>query len=86
MPTVGSAVFTQIGAFDAKTRLSEILRKVEQGERFTITVRGRAVADLVPAQSKVKHDREDALERLMNPPIQGVSGDTVLEWIREGRK
>jgi len=24
---------------DAKTRLSELLRKVDQGERFTITVR-----------------------------------------------
>ena len=32
--------YTEIGAFDAKTKLSEILRKVDQGERFTITVRG----------------------------------------------
>ena len=40
--------YTEIGAFDAKTKLSEILRKVEQGERFTITLRGRAVANLVP--------------------------------------
>ncbi len=41
MPTIDTG-YTEIGAFDAKTRLSEILRKVEQGERFTITKRGRA--------------------------------------------
>ena len=41
---VAESTYTEIGAFDAKTKLSEILRKVEQGERFTITLRGRAVA------------------------------------------
>jgi prevent-host-death family protein len=78
--------YTEIGAFDAKTRLSEILRKVEQGERFTITVRGRAVADVVPAVKQRDSAREEAIERLMRPRIEGIPGDTVLEWIREGRK
>ncbi len=85
MPVVESA-FTEIGAFDAKTRLSEILRKVEQGERFTITVRGKAVADVVPTNSKSLKAKQEAIERLMNPRLGGVSGDTILEWIREGRK
>lgn len=79
--------YTQIGAFDAKTKLSEILRKVEQGERFTITVRGKAVADVVPTQARATSAREEAIERLMRfPRVQGISGETVLEWIREGRK
>ncbi|MGO9438599.1 MAG: type II toxin-antitoxin system Phd/YefM family antitoxin [Terracidiphilus sp.] len=83
MPT-----FTPIGAFDAKTRLSEILRKVEQGERFTITVRGRPVANLVPTtEDLARQDATRAAEELMRfPRIKGISGDTVLEWIREGRK
>ena len=86
MPAAES-VYTEIGAFDAKTRLSEILRKVEQGERFTITVRGRPVADVVPTQAQSKSARDEAIECLMNfPRITGVDGDTVLEWIREGRK
>jgi len=81
------STYTEIGAFDAKTRLSEILRKVDQGERFTITVRGRAVADVVPTQARDKDAVALAVERLINfPRIKGVSGDTVLEWIREGRK
>jgi prevent-host-death family protein len=79
--------YKEIGAFDAKTRLSEILRKVDQGERFTITVRGRAVADVVPTQARNQRAVEAAVEALIHfPRIEGVSGDTVLEWIREGRK
>jgi prevent-host-death family protein len=79
--------FTSIGTFDAKTRLSEILRKVEQGERFTITVRGRPVADVVPTEANSQSVRDQAIERLMNfPRVTGVDGDTVLEWIREGRE
>jgi prevent-host-death family protein len=78
--------FTSIGAFEAKTKLSEILRKVEQGERFTVTVRGRAVADIVPSEAQPKSAREQAIDRLMHPTIQGPDGDTILEWIREGRK
>ena len=79
--------YTEIGAFDAKTKLSEILRKVEQGERFTITVRGRAVADVVPTQARNQRAIDEAVERLMHfPRVKGIPGDTVLEWIREGRK
>jgi len=79
-----------IGIFQAKTRLSEIVRQAETGERVTITVRGRAVAELGPVQparrTPTEEEREAAYERLMNPAIKGIDGDTVLEWIREGRK
>ena len=80
------AAYKEIGAFEAKAKLSEILRKVEQGESFTITRRGRAVAEIVPAQTKSKVARAEAIARLMSPRIQGPAGDTILEWIREGRK
>ena len=38
----------EIGAFAAKNRLSELLRRVEAGEAIAITKRGRVVARLVP--------------------------------------
>ena len=76
----GSA-YKEIGAFDAKTRLSEILRKVEQGERFTITVRGRAVADVVPTRTPrinpTPEEREAAFQRLRHPKIEGVSHEQI---------
>ena len=43
---------THIGAFQAKTHLSELLQKVEQGESFVITRRGKAVAELNPLNIK----------------------------------
>jgi len=43
---------TSIGAFEAKAQLSRLLRAVEEGERFTITVRGKPVADLVPHRAQ----------------------------------
>jgi prevent-host-death family protein len=85
--SAANPAYTEIGAFDAKTKLSEILRKVEQGERFTITKRGRAIADVVPTQHRDQRRVREAVEALRNfPRITGVSGDEVLQWIREGRK
>ncbi len=75
-----------IGIFEAKTKLSEIVRRAEAGERITITVRGRPVADIVPSGFRSWEAIRQAMERLMHPRIEGVDGDTVLEWIREGRK
>jgi prevent-host-death family protein len=90
MPTVAKSTNTStIGIFEAKTKLSEILRKVEQGERFTITVRGRAVADLVPVApdhaSPSPDAREAAFQRLRHPKITGVSHEQIRAWIEEGR-
>ena len=38
----------EIGAFDAKTRLSALLADVEKGRSFIITKHGRRVAELRP--------------------------------------
>jgi prevent-host-death family protein len=84
---VHESAYTEIGAFDAKTKLSEILRKVGQGERFTITRRGKPVADIVPSQIKDRQRAAEAVRRLLAMPrIEGVSPETVKAWIEEGRK
>lgn len=77
---------TEIGSFEAKTRFSEILRKAEQGEHFTVTRRGKVVAEINPPNRGIQPVPQDVIERLMHPPIHGIDGDTVLGWIREGRK
>jgi antitoxin (DNA-binding transcriptional repressor) of toxin-antitoxin stability system len=40
----------EVGSYDAKTKLPELLRGIQAGSSYTITLRGEAVADLVPAQ------------------------------------
>jgi prevent-host-death family protein len=38
----------EIGAYEAKTHLPQLLERVQKGERFVITKHGRPVAELVP--------------------------------------
>lgn len=38
----------EIGIFETKTRLSELIDRVEQGQVFVITRRGRPVAEIRP--------------------------------------
>ena len=42
----------KIGSYEAKTKLPELLHGVQVGNRYTITLRGAAVADLVPAKTR----------------------------------
>ena len=43
-----------IGAFEAKTRLSELLEEVSRGRVFRITRRGKPVAELRPVTTTRK--------------------------------
>jgi prevent-host-death family protein len=46
----------EIGVRELKRSLSETLRAVGRGEQIRVTVRGRAVADLVPAGASAGND------------------------------
>lgn len=51
----------EIGSYDAKTRLPELLREVETGQSFVITNRGRAVAMLCPISKDESSDLAQAI-------------------------
>jgi antitoxin (DNA-binding transcriptional repressor) of toxin-antitoxin stability system len=42
----------EVGIFEAKTHLSEILQEVEKGARFIITKRRHAIAELRPIEQE----------------------------------
>ncbi len=44
----------EVAVYEAKTRLSELLVEVEQGEQITITRRGKPIARLVSAAAAVR--------------------------------
>ena len=76
----------RIGSFEAKSQLSRLLRAVEQGERFTIAVRGKPVADLVPHRAHTTMGVAAAVAALQaSPRIGGISDDDVASFVREGR-
>jgi prevent-host-death family protein len=70
-----------IGAFDAKTRLSELLKRTEQGETFQITKHGRPVGRLVPPDNARDHKAiAAALERLK--AMSGIGGKMNAEELK----
>ena len=77
-----------IGAFDAKTHLSQLLDRVEQGEQIEITRRGRPVARLVPCDKGIN---AEGLQRLITKVREergsyGVSSTDIAKWKAEGRR
>ncbi len=47
----------KIGAFQAKTELSRLLREVHSGKSFVITQRGKPVAELKPIEAPSRKGR-----------------------------
>jgi prevent-host-death family protein len=76
----------EIGAFEAKNRLSELLRAAEAGRSVVITRHGRAVARLVPVADDRGADLAEIggeLRRLRDE----ISGSLkVRELVEEGRR
>ena len=78
----------QIGAFEAKNRLSELLVAVENGEEATITKHGRPVAKLVPftARDQARVAAAIAELRELRHQVRLGSGETVEDLIDAGRR
>jgi len=75
----------QVSAFDAKTHLSALIRKVEEGQSFTITRRGAPVAHLEPVQQG--GGEVHALLAGFRAVRQRIKGNVdIRELIDEGRK
>jgi prevent-host-death family protein len=74
---------TTIPQRELRNNVSEILRRAEQGERFTITVAGRPVAELGPPAHERRGTTAAELWRLLaeNPVDPGWAED--LRRMRE---
>jgi prevent-host-death family protein len=81
-------MFQEVGIFSAKTKLSELLHAVrDKGQRYTITIRGESVADLVPSEATKQRDVHAAVAAMRAfRKVRGVEGQEVGEWVREGRR
>ena len=76
----------KIGSYDAKTKLPEILRRVETGEAFTITNRGKPIADLIPSKSASQLKTEAAISNILNTKKHRMSEVLLTELKESGRK
>ena len=79
---------TEIGAYEAKTKLPELLREVQDGRRFVITNRGKPVAELGPPTTRERPDAKAAIEafqafRRANPVGRRID---IRSLVEEGRE
>lgn len=79
-----------VGAFAAKTHLSQLLDEVEQGQRITITRRGVPIAVLAPAngarQHKTPAEAVAAIRAFQERTKLSLGGMSIREAIDEGRR
>jgi len=77
----------KVSAFEAKTKLSELLRETEQGGSFIICRRGKEVARLVPP---MKEEQEVDLTQVLSSfrkIRERISGKvSIRKLIEEGRR
>ena len=77
----------EVGSYEAKTKLPELLRGVQAGNHYTITLRGEAVASLVPPQDSKHFDPATAADAMLafmraRKPVPAVD---IKALINEGR-
>src|SRR5262245_49605668 len=55
---------TTVGAYEAKTKFSELIARAEKGESFVVTKNGRAVARITPMTTFDRDKARQAAERI----------------------
>lgn len=78
----------QVGAFEAKSRLGQLLDRVEAGEEVVITRRGKAVARLVPPSMVFDRERSRRAAQRIREMRKGetLGGLAIKDLISEGRR
>lgn len=79
---------SSVGAYEAKTHLPELIRRVESGERITITRHGHPVAELVPPGESSATDVREAIAGIKRfGDAHSLGSDmTVRQLIDDGRR
>jgi prevent-host-death family protein len=75
----------EIGSYEAKTKLPEILRRVESEETFTITNRGKPVADVIASRfNNIK--TKMAIANILKTKKQHITDDELAALKDTGRR
>ena len=88
---------SEIGAYEAKTHLPQLLERVQKGERFIITKHGHPVAELAPVNQRdldavnqvitaLRNLRSDFAERGLRLDDLLQEGQNLRELAHEGHR
>src|SRR5213593_2571319 len=79
---------TSIGAYEAKTKFSELIARAEKGESFVVTKNGRPVARITPPadfdreKARRAGERIRALLAMQGPPVSDSEAQQNWEELR----
>jgi prevent-host-death family protein len=78
----------EVGAFEAKNKLGQLLDRVEAGEEVVITRRGKVVARLVPPDLALDRERGRRAAQNIREMRKGISLGRlhIKDLINEGRR
>ena len=77
----------QVGAFEAKTHLADLLRQVEEGRPFEICRRGKPIVRLVPPVKDTGHVQPSEVRDAFRSIRKRVSGRVNVRALSEaGRR
>ncbi len=83
---MSTSTVKEVSAFDAKTRLSALIRDVEEGHSFIITRRGKPVARLEPVAKPADLVSSDTLAAFRSIRQRVKGKGSIHQLIGEGRK
>ena len=77
----------RVGAYEAKTRLSQLIDEAAKGEEIIITKHGVPVAALIPVAGPRQKDPKRAIAAIKNfRRERRLAGLSIRELIEEGRQ
>jgi len=75
---------TNIGAEELEAQYFEILKRVCQGESFTIVAEGRPLAEIRPSAKRGRNKKAaKVFGELASPRFAGASDDAIRKWLGE---
>ena len=76
----------EYGVYEAKTKLPDLIKQVQRGERVTITNRGQPVADLIPSSSRVSQQTQEAIAGIKAMRKGEINQTQFSEMKQRGRR
>src|SRR5947207_10116999 len=79
---------TSVGAYEAKTKFSELIARAEKGESFIVTKNGRPVARITPVETFDRERSRRAVEQMrqfremQGPPVSEEESQRLYEEIK----
>lgn len=79
---------TRIGAYEAKTKFSELIGRAEKGESFIVTKNGRPVARILPVENSDRQTARRAAAELrafrdsQGPPVSTETAQQNWEEVK----